>query len=161
MSRHHWCIALAAAVLVFACGEEPPPPTPPPPPAKPVAKAPAPPPPPAAETTPTDKLGVWPYLSRKHEAAIAVMPKILTVEFFRRDVAHRIRCVAIAPGYVDTPMVRGIHPTVLARLVDQVPIRRLIEPDEVASLVMELYRNEALAGDVYFIHGGLRLGSKG
>jgi len=99
------------------------------------------------------------YSSTK--AAIAVMPKILTAEFFRRDVAHRIRCVAIAPGYVDTPMVRSIRPTVLARLVDQVPIKRLIEPEEVASLVMELYRNEALTGAVYFIHGGLRLGSKG
>jgi 3-oxoacyl-[acyl-carrier protein] reductase len=37
----------------------------------------------------------------------------------------------------------------------------LIEPEEVASLIGELYRNESLAGDVYFIHGGLRLGSKG
>jgi len=99
------------------------------------------------------------YSSTK--AAIAVMPKVLTAEFFRRDVAHRIRCVAIAPGYVDTPMVKKIRPTVLARLVEQIPIKRLIEPDEVASLVMELYRNEALAGDLYFIHGGLRLGSKG
>ena len=39
--------------------------------------------------------------------------------------------------------------------------RRLIEPEEVASLTGELYRNEALAGDVFFIHGGLRLGSRG
>jgi 3-oxoacyl-[acyl-carrier protein] reductase len=36
-----------------------------------------------------------------------------------------------------------------------------VEPEEVASLVGELYRNEALAGDVFFIHGGLRLGSRG
>jgi len=28
-------------------------------------------------------------------------------------------------------------------------------------LVGDIYRNAALAGDVYFIHGGLRLGSKG
>ena len=27
--------------------------------------------------------------------------------------------------------------------------------------VGDIYRNEALAGDVYFIHDGLRLGSKG
>jgi 3-oxoacyl-[acyl-carrier protein] reductase len=99
------------------------------------------------------------YSSTK--AAVAVIPKILTAEFFRRDVAHRIRCVAIAPGYVDTRMVKSIPPMVLTRLVEQVPIKRLIEPEEVASLVMELYRNEALAGEVYFIHGGLRLGSKG
>jgi 3-oxoacyl-[acyl-carrier protein] reductase len=49
----------------------------------------------------------------------------------------------------------------LARISENVPIGRLFEPDEIASLVCELYRNEALAGDVYFIHGGLRLGSQG
>ena len=32
---------------------------------------------------------------------------------------------------------------------------------EVAALVGDIYRNEALAGEVFFIHGGLRLGSKG
>ncbi|MCG6893423.1 MAG: VWA domain-containing protein [Desulfobacteraceae bacterium] len=71
MSRHHWCIALAAAVLVFACGEEPPPPTPPPAPAKPAAKAPAPPAPPAAETGAPAKPRVWPYLSQEYKVAIA------------------------------------------------------------------------------------------
>lgn len=45
--------------------------------------------------------------------------------------------------------------------LDQIPIGRLIDPYEVASLVGELFRNEALAGEVYYIHGGLRLGSKG
>ena len=28
-------------------------------------------------------------------------------------------------------------------------------------LVGDIYKNEALSGDVIFIHGGLRLGSKG
>ncbi len=99
------------------------------------------------------------YSSSK--AAISVMPRVITAEFFRRDVAHRIRCVAIAPGYVATPMVKGMEPKVLDRILEQVPIRRLIEPEEVASLVMELYRNQALAGEVFYIHGGLRLGSRG
>ena len=40
-------------------------------------------------------------------------------------------------------------------------IGRLIEPEEVAAFVGAIYSNEALAGDVFFIHGGLRLGSKG
>jgi 3-oxoacyl-[acyl-carrier protein] reductase len=37
----------------------------------------------------------------------------------------------------------------------------LVEPEEVAMLVGDIYKNEALSGDVFFIHGGLRLGSKG
>jgi 3-oxoacyl-[acyl-carrier protein] reductase len=99
------------------------------------------------------------YSSTK--AAVSVMPKVITAEFFRRGIAHRIRCVAVAPGYVATPILQGMNQKALSRILDGVPIGRLIEPDEIASLVCELFRNEALAGEVYFIHGGLRLGSKG
>ena len=99
------------------------------------------------------------YSSTK--AAMAVIPKVLTAEFFRRGFADRIRCMAIAPGYVGTPMVKSIDEKVLGRIIEQVPISRLIEPEEVVSMVAELYRNEAMAGETVFIHGGLRLGSKG
>jgi len=99
------------------------------------------------------------YSSSK--AAMSVMPKVITAELFRRNLSGKIRCVAIAPGYVGTPMVKNMNQKALDKIVEQVPIGRLIEPEEVASLVGELYRNEALAGDVFFIHGGLRLGSKG
>jgi 3-oxoacyl-[acyl-carrier protein] reductase len=99
------------------------------------------------------------YSSTK--AAMSVMPKVITAEFFRRRLADRLRCVAIAPGYVGTPMVRGMNQKALEKILEQVPIGRLVEPAEVASLIGELYRNEALAGDTFFIHGGLRLGSKG
>ncbi|MFP3867767.1 MAG: SDR family NAD(P)-dependent oxidoreductase [Desulfobacteraceae bacterium] len=95
------------------------------------------------------------------KAAMSVMPKVITAEFFRRGLADKIRCVAIAPGYVGTPMVAGMKQSALEKILDQVPIGRLIEPAEVASLIGELYRNEAMAGEVYFIHGGLRLGSRG
>ncbi len=99
------------------------------------------------------------YSSTK--AAMSVMPKVITAEFFRRGIADKIRCVAVAPGYVGTPMVKSMPGKVLDKIIEQVPIGRLIEPEEVAAFVGELYRNEALAGDVFFIHGGLRLSSKG
>ena len=99
------------------------------------------------------------YSSTK--AAMSVMPKVITAEFFRRGLADKIRCVAVAPGYVGTAMVKGMNQKALDYITGQVPIGRLIEPEEVAALVGDIYRNEALAGDVFFIHGGLRLGSKG
>jgi len=99
------------------------------------------------------------YASTK--AAMSVMPKVICAEFFRRNVAHRIRCVAVAPGYVGTPMVKGMNQKALEKVLANVPIKRLIEPEEVSSLIGELYRNEAINGDVYYIHGGLRLDSKG
>ena len=95
------------------------------------------------------------------KAAMSVMPKVITAEFFRRGLADKIRCVAVAPGYVGTAMVKGMNQKALEGILSQVPIERLIEPQEVAQLVGDIYRNEALAGEVFFIHGGLRLGSKG
>jgi 3-oxoacyl-[acyl-carrier protein] reductase len=92
---------------------------------------------------------------------MSVMPKILTAEFFRRGFADRIRCMAVAPGYVGTSMVKTMNEKVLDKILKQVPINRLVDPEEVVSLVAELYRNEAMAGETVFIHGGLRLGSKG
>ena len=99
------------------------------------------------------------YSSTK--AAMSVIPKVLTAEFFRRGLADKIRCVAVAPGYCATPILEGMNQKALDKILADVPIRRLIQPQEVASLVSELYRNEALAGEVYFINGGLRLGSRG
>jgi 3-oxoacyl-[acyl-carrier protein] reductase len=99
------------------------------------------------------------YTSTK--AAMSAIPKVLTAEFFRRKVADRVRCLAVAPGYVGTPMVKSMPEKVRDKILEQVPIGRLIEPEEVAEFIGGLYRNEALAGDVYYIHGGLRLGSKG
>lgn len=99
------------------------------------------------------------YSSTK--AAMSVMPKVITGEFFRRGLADRIRCVSVAPGYVGTDMVKNMNQKALDGIIENIPIGRLIEPEEVASLVGELYKNEAMAGDTYFIHGGLRMGSKG
>jgi 3-oxoacyl-[acyl-carrier protein] reductase len=58
-------------------------------------------------------------------------------------------------------MVKGMNQKALDQILENVPIRRLIEPEEVASLIGELYRNEAVNGETYFLHGGLRLASKG
>lgn len=99
------------------------------------------------------------YSSSK--AAMSVFPKVLTAEFFRRKIADKIRCMAVAPGYVATPMVTSMNEKVIGKIIDQVPIGRLVEPEEIVALVAELFRNEAMAGETVFIHGGLRLGSKG
>ena len=99
------------------------------------------------------------YSSTK--AAMSVMPKVITAEFFRRGLSDQIRCVAVAPGYCATPILKNMDQKALQKILKDVPIGRLVEPEEVASLVAELYRNEALAGDVFFVHGGLRLGSRG
>ena len=97
------------------------------------------------------------YSSTK--AAMSVMPKVIVAELFRRNLGDKIRCVAVAPGYVGTAMTKGMNQKALEKILQEVPISRLVEPDEVASLIGEIF--PALAGDVFFMPGGLRLGSKG
>ena len=99
------------------------------------------------------------YSSTK--AAMSVMPKVITAEFLRRGLSGQIRCVAVAPGFPGSPPVNALIQKALETILKDVPIGRLIEPEEVAQLVSDLYRNEALAGEVYFISGGLRLSSRG
>jgi len=97
------------------------------------------------------------YSSTK--AAMSVMPKVITAEFFRRNMADKIRCVAVAPGYVGTAMVKGMNSRP-GKIIENVPsaawwnLRRW-QPDR------GIVPQRILAGDVFFIHGGLRLGSKG
>ncbi len=55
------------------------------------------------------------YSSSK--AAMSVMPKVITAELFRRGLAEKIRCVAIAPGYAATPMVKEMNQKVLEKIV--------------------------------------------
>jgi 3-oxoacyl-[acyl-carrier protein] reductase len=65
------------------------------------------------------------------------------------------------PGVCEHAHGEGTDQKALVKLIEQVPIDRLIEPGEVSSLIGEMYRNEAINGETFFIHGGLRLGSKG
>jgi len=46
-------------------------------------------------------------------------------------------------------MVKGMNQEALEKILSQVPIGRLIEPAEVASLIGELFRIEAIAGDTF------------
>lgn len=99
------------------------------------------------------------YSSTK--AAMSVFPKVLMAELMRRKLSSKIRVNAVAPGYTATAMTKGMNQEALEKIEAEIPKGRMVEPEEVASLIIELYRNESLAGEVYWIHGGLRLGSKG
>ncbi|MER2560717.1 MAG: SDR family NAD(P)-dependent oxidoreductase [Myxococcaceae bacterium] len=92
------------------------------------------------------------YASTK--AAIALWPKILVGEFQMKGISN-IRCVAIAPGYVGTPMVKGMNQEALAGILKGVHIGRLIEPSEIADIIMFAAQNEAVDATCLEITGGL------
>jgi NAD(P)-dependent dehydrogenase (short-subunit alcohol dehydrogenase family) len=68
-----------------------------------------------------------------------------------------VNCVA--PGFIETEMTAVVPPEIMERVVDQIPVRRLGRPDEVARVVLFLAESESgyITGQVYSINGGLNM----
>jgi 3-oxoacyl-[acyl-carrier protein] reductase len=107
---------------------------------------------PISSVNKSGQTGQMNYASAK--AALALWPKMITGEFQMRGV-QGIRCVAIAPGYVGTPMVRGMNQEALTALLKGVHIGRLIEPEEIADSILWVVKNDAVDGTCLEITGGL------
>ncbi len=75
-----------------------------------------------------------------------------------RELArYRIRVGAVAPGFVDTPMVAGVPGPVLERILAQVPLGRLIPMESIWQAVSFILQCEDFTGRVVEVDGGLVL----
>jgi len=92
------------------------------------------------------------YSSTK--ASMALWPKILAGEFQMKGITG-IRVVSIAPGYVGTPMVKGMDQGALAKIVSGVHIGRLIEPEEIADAMAWVVSNDAVDATCIEVAGGM------
>ena len=79
-----------------------------------------------------------------------------------RDLSRNgIRCVTIAPGIFETPMLLGMPPEVQDSLGKQVPFpSRLGKPAEYAQLVAAILGNVMLNGETIRLDGAIRLQPK-
>jgi 3-oxoacyl-[acyl-carrier protein] reductase len=68
-----------------------------------------------------------------------------------------VRVNAVAPGFVDTPILATVPPKVLEQMRQSVPLRRLAQPEEVANVYAFLASDEAsyVNGAVIEVSGGL------
>ena len=69
---------------------------------------------------------------------------------------HGVFATIVKPGFVDTPMVRAVPPKVLDKIIAKIPIGRLLRPDEIADVVLNMLR-DPLHNSVQRIDGGLKL----
>ena len=67
-----------------------------------------------------------------------------------------ITCNAIAPGYVDTDMVRAVPPDVLTKIIARIPVGRLGHAEDIARGVVFLTADDAdfITGSTLSINGG-------
>ena len=80
-----------------------------------------------------------------------------------RDLAeHGIRCVAVAPGLFDTPMVAGLPKKVAQAIVDRMILfpRRMGRPQELAQLVCNIVTNPYINATCLHIDAGARMSAR-
>jgi NAD(P)-dependent dehydrogenase (short-subunit alcohol dehydrogenase family) len=76
-----------------------------------------------------------------------------------RDLASKqIRCVSIAPGTFDTPMLAGLPEEARQGLAADIPHpHRLGQPPEFGALVRHIVENPMLNGETIRLDGALRM----
>jgi len=66
----------------------------------------------------------------------------------------------VSPGYIGTDMVKSIRDDVLEKIVGTIPVKRLGEPSEIASIIAWLASDEGgySTGADFSVNGGLHMG---
>ena len=90
------------------------------------------------------------------KGAVVVLTQVLANDLAR----YNIRVNAVAPGPVDTPMVKAVHTAADRALwLRHVPMRRYAEPGEIASVIEFLLdgtRSGYVTGEIVAVDGGFR-----
>lgn len=81
----------------------------------------------------------------------------MTVTWARELGRFGIRCGAIAPGFIETPMTQAMKPEAVERALAMVPLKRWGQPSEVADSARYIIENDFFSGRVIEIDGGVRL----
>jgi 3-oxoacyl-[acyl-carrier protein] reductase len=75
-----------------------------------------------------------------------------------KEVARKGICVnCIAPGYIETRMTEGVSDKIKEKLLDQIPMRRIGSPSDIAEVAVFLGSNMAnyITGQVITVDGGM------
>jgi acetoacetyl-CoA reductase len=98
----------------------------------------------------TGQVGQTNYSAAK--AAIIGFTKALALETATKGVTVN----AIAPGYIDTDMVRAVSPEVLKKIVGKIPVQHLGKPEDIARMVLFLASDDAgyATGATFTVNGG-------
>ncbi|MFN3735136.1 acetoacetyl-CoA reductase [Comamonas testosteroni] len=82
-----------------------------------------------------------------------------TMALAQEMAAKGVTVNTVSPGYIGTDMVKAIRPDVLEKIVAGVPVKRLGEPSEIASIISWLASEEGSysTGADFAVNGGLHM----
>lgn len=81
----------------------------------------------------------------------------MTVTWAKELSRYGIRVGAIAPGYINTEMVAKIRPDVLEKVIQNIPMGRLGEMEEISQAVQFIIKNDFFTGRILEVDGGMRI----
>jgi 3-oxoacyl-[acyl-carrier protein] reductase len=95
----------------------------------------------------------WQTAYSASKAGLIAFTKSLAKEMGSRG----IRVVAVAPGFIETPMTEGLPEQVKKKYLENIPLRRFGKPEEVAEVIAFLVSDKAsyISGQVIVVDGGL------
>ncbi len=98
----------------------------------------------------TGNSGQIPYTMEK--AALDAFTKSLSKELWGRNILVN----SVAPGFIDTPMTKELPDHVRERMMSNIPLARLGQPEEIADVVAFLAtRASYITGTVIHVNGGI------
>jgi len=81
----------------------------------------------------------------------------MAVTWAKELARYGIRTGSVAPGFINTEMVAGMKPEAREKLTSGIPLKRMGEPDEIASAVEFIFANDYFSGRLIEVDGVLRL----
>ncbi len=74
----------------------------------------------------------------------------------RESASKNITVNCIAPGYIDTDMMKDVPDEILQSIIAQIPVKRLGKPEEIARAVLFLISDDSgfITGETMSINGG-------
>lgn len=87
------------------------------------------------------------------KAGVAALVPVWAKELAR----YGIRCMGIAPGFIETEMTASMKPEALEKMTAGIPLKRMGKPEEIASAAAFILENDYMSGRMIEVDGALRL----
>ena len=79
----------------------------------------------------------------------------LTKSVAKELAPRQITCNAIAPGFIETDMTEAMNDRMKETIQDQIPLKRLGSPEDVAKVALFLAEHRYITGQVINVDGGM------